>query len=199
MTNSALSCIERKSECTIGRNYFACPYYRVPPTRADPLPQRAPVEELLCLRKSIDLTWTSPCLRVRNTFLNFINLIDFPWDETEELFRCHGLHWSYSAPHITDQIKQMKKWEPSVVIETHFFQHSNRNNSINPQTAAALRETRARAQTARATRADARRAARNKVIMKIMHILHLFWLYEKLCFRWLRLVKVVQRLVRKFK
>ena len=70
----------------------------------------------------------------------------------------------------------MKKWEPSVVIATHFFQHSNRNNSINSQTAAALRETRARAQTARATRADARRAARNKVIVKIMHILHLFWL-----------------------
>ena len=64
---------------------------------------------------------------------------------------------------------------------------------------AALRETRARAQTARATRADARRAARNKVVMKIMHILHLFWLYEKLCFRWLRLVKVVQRLFSKFK
>ena len=60
---------------------------------------------------------------------------------------------------------------------------------------AALRETRARAPTARATRADARRAARNKVIVKIMHILHLFWLYEKLCFRWLRLVKMVQRLV----
>ena len=79
-------------------------------------------------------------------------------------------------PTFTDQIKQMKKWEPSVVIETHFFQHSNHNNSINSQTAAALRETRARAQTARATRADARRAARNKVIVKIMHILHLFWL-----------------------
>ena len=88
----------------------------------------------------------------------------------------------------------MKKWEPSVVIVTHFcLQHSN--HSINFQTAAALRETRARAPTARATRADARRAARNKVIMKIMHILHLFWLCEKLCFRWLRLVKVVQRMV----